>query len=390
MGILLLDAEVYNDFIKIPFPPSARGYVPGLLVFTANETTGILKSLPAGEKRIKYFLSNEFQSNVEKYAAVMYNMKRGIMVLDENVAAREFIGPLLEYLQGELPTKTLIWISVPIEKMKKIGDVYGFKDPYKTTINPLYSDIPLSIAMTRINSEPVLEYDIFGNVVSNWTRIEEIIKNTATNDCAMKARLTKNAIEQLKNLCYSHEKELTGELYVKDVDRNLVYVIDILDGSISSGDHEEVDVQAVRFNFHSHPHSAYVNHSVSNAWPSSIDYMGMKTLGTDTIFHIVTTKEGLYIISFAGNSSGILDKISSEFVEKNLNIDLDRKLTPEQVVKIVNNVRLEGKQVFHLQFLPWTRAAEPFEIEYAQTPKGGSAVCISSQSGMDKHKKIVE
>jgi hypothetical protein len=384
MGILLLDAEVYNDFIKIPFPPSARGFVPGVLVFTANEVTGTLKSLPAGEKRIKYFTSKEFQNNVEKYAAVMYNMKRGIMVLDENVASREYIGPLLEYLQGELPTKTVIWISVPIEKMKSMGDIYGFKDPYKTTINPLYSDIPLSIAMTRINIEPVLEYD-------NHTKIEEIIKNNSTaNGCIMRARLTKNAMEQLKNLCYSHEKELTGELYVKDVDKHLVYVIDILDGSISSGDHEEVDVQAVRFNFHSHPHSAYVKHSVNNAWPSATDFIGMTTLGTDTIFHIVTTKEGIYVISFAENSSRILDKITSEFVEKNLNIDLDEKLTPEQVIKMVNNVKLDGKQIFQLQFLPWNRATEPFEIKYAQTNMGDKGVCISSQSGMDKHKKIVE
>lgn len=374
MSILLLDAEVYSKYIKVHFPKSARGFVPALLLVSANPITiEKLKSLPAGDKRVKYFLSSEFQSQIETYIAAMYNMDKGIFVLDEN--SIQHIRPIIEYLQETLPKETLLWISVPIESIK--NDIFGFKDPHKTTLNPLYSSIAPSIALTRINSDPIVEYD-------NSTKIQAILHNTKTSSCTMKVRLTKNAVEQLKNLCYSHEKELTGELYVKDVDHNLVYIVDILDGSISSGEHEAVDVEAVRFNFHSHPHAAYVSNRVANAWPSGTDYIGMTILGTDTIFHLVTTKEGLYVISFAENSSGILNKITSEFIEKNLNIDLDRKLQPKEVVKMVNNVKYDNQQVFQLQFLPWKKAKEPFEISYAQT----DGICIVSQSGAEKHKKM--
>lgn len=383
MSILLLDAEVYSKFITISFPKSARGFVPALLLISANSiTVERLKSLPAGEKRIKYFLSNEFQSQIETYIAAMYNMDKGIFVLDEN--SIKYIRQIIEYLQETLPKETLLWISIPVTKIKNTNQpsdatIFGFKDPHKTTLNPLYSSIPPSIALTRINSDPVVEYD-------NTTKIQAILRNTKASSCTMKVRLTKNAVDQLKNLCYSHEKELTGELYVKDVDHNLVYIVDILDGSISSGEDEAVDVEAVRFNFHSHPHAAYVSNRVANAWPSGTDYIGMTILGTDTIFHLVTTKEGLYVISFADGASRILNKITSDFVEKNLNIDLDRKLQPKEVVKMVNNVKYENQQVFHLQFLPWKKATEPFEISYAQN----NGVCIVSQDGIQKHKKVFD
>lgn len=377
MSILLLDAEVYNRYIKVHFPKSARGFVPALLLVSANPATvEKLKSLPAGDKRVKYFLSNEFQNQIEIYVAAMYNIDKGIFVLDENSV--KYIKPIIEYLQETLPKETLLWISIPVTKIKNISQtIFGFKDPHKTTLNPLYSSIPASIALTRINSDPIVEYD-------NTKKIQAILHNTKASSCTMKVRLTKNAVDQLKNLCYSHEKELTGELYVKDVDHNLVYIVDILDGSISSGEHEAVDVEAVRFNFHSHPHAAYVSNRVANAWPSGTDYIGMTILGTDTIFHLVTTKEGLYVISFAEGSSGILNKITSEFIETYLNIDLDRKLQPKEVVKMVNNVKYDNQQVFQLQFLPWKKVTTPFEIAYAQT----DGVCIVSQDGAEKHKKM--
>ena len=55
------------------------------------------------------------------------------------------------------------------------------------------------------------------------------------------------------------------------------------------------------YNFHSHPREAYETANVKFGWPSAQDYVGflMAFLEDGTVMHLVTTIEGMYIMSMS-------------------------------------------------------------------------------------------
>ena len=66
------------------------------------------------------------------------------------------------------------------------------------------------------------------------------------------------------------------------------------------------------YNFHSHPRNAYKKYNVKLGWPSGQDYIGflLASIEDGTIFHMVITIEGIYIITLTKDSavSNFLDK----------------------------------------------------------------------------------
>jgi hypothetical protein len=183
------------------------------------------------------------------------------------------------------------------------------------------------------------------------------------------------------------QKELTGELYVKEVvkDTNgFVYIIDINKNSITSGEEENVNVSPTRYNFHSHPHEAYVRHSVDKAWPSQTDYLGYHKLGQNTIFHCVATLEGVYILSFGAYWGSHLKDVSRSFIGKHYDIDHKEKYTPEEYVEKINSIMYKGKPIYELRYFPWEKAGSVFEAYFPQI----NSSCLMSQKIVENYNKV--
>jgi hypothetical protein len=218
--------------------------------------------------------------------------------------------------------------------------------------------------------------------------------------CFINVKLSGRAVEFLKNTCKSGftvgkngkktQKELTGELYVKNVyshDGKIIYNIDINKSSVKAGKNESVNVDPHRYNFHSHPEQAYVRHSVDKGWPSVIDYLGYLQLGENTIFHCVASLEGLYVMSFTPYWSQRLnevDKKMKKFVDKRFEIDNNKPYSPIKYTQIINKIKYKGNPIFHVDFFEWEKAQETFSVFFPQ--KGSS--CLVSQKIVDRHKRV--
>jgi hypothetical protein len=255
----------------------------------------------------------------------------------------------------------------------------------------MYGDIPPCAVLTRQNipSDPDTSVATLNKVLY---AIEQYKNNGQS--CYLFAKLSPRAIGFLKeapkigiSVEGNSQKELTGELYVKDViheNGKFIYIIDIDKNSIESGSQENVDVSATRYNFHSHPHEAYVRHSVEKAWPSVTDYLGYYKLGNNTIFHCVATLEGVYVLSFSPHWGSKLKKVSGKFIDKNFEIDHKEPYTPEEYVQKVNGILYKGHPIFEVKYFPWQNVDSVFKVFYAQT---GSS-CLPSEQIVEKYKKI--
>jgi hypothetical protein len=229
-------------------------------------------------------------------------------------------------------------------------------------------------------------------------KVRHLVENyTNEKNCSLYAKLSKKAVSFLKTASKKgitvnkdgskSQKELTGELEIEKVVRQgekIIYIIDVNRGSIESGDEEDVNVVATRYNFHSHPEEAYVRHSVEKAWPSVTDYLGYLKLGKNTIFHCVATLEGVYIINFGKHWGNRLKEVSRKFVSKHYDINHKMHYSPEVYIQKINKILFKGYPIYVLHFFRWENAEAVFKVDFPFIQNS----CLVSQEIVDKHGKI--
>lgn len=371
-----------------PIPPlTQKDYKLGLILVINKQNYEQLTNANYGEERIKILSS--IQSVFSSY--IFYNEKKGICVLNYNI---DFISEILEAFFTTLPPNILLWVSIPLNKDIKLFVQNGFNSPYITTLTPLQTSIEPSIALIKRN---IKKEEIKATLTSN--KIAHLIQeyNKNKEGCSLFAKFSNKAIAFLKTTSKKgitinkdgtkSQKELTGELEIEDViqeNNKIIYIIDVNKSSVSSGEEEEVNVSATRYNFHSHPEEAYVRHSVSKAWPSLTDYLGYLKLGKNTIFHCVATLEGIYIINFGEYWGNRLNKIDKKFIKKHYDIDHKRNYTPTEYIEKVNKILYKGYSIYNLHFLAWYEANKIFQVHFPVI----SNSCLVSQEIVDNHKKI--
>lgn len=403
MSAVLIDyGEIITNGDKIKSvlstaPSKTKGFVPGLILIVRNGVLNKLSGISPGKKRVEYINTDEFINSIDKHYYVMYNDKRKICLMGSE--CEKDLSAVLNALFSGFSSDTLIWVSLSLDENNfsesvKLFAENGFNSPYVTTLSPLYGDIPVSAALSRQNipSDPHKSKATLNKV---FYAIEQFKKGG--NLCYLYAKFSPRAIGFLKEASKigivvgkdgkKSQRELTGELYVKDVIReggDFVYVIDIDKGSVESGEEENVDVSATRYNFHSHPREAYVRHSVEKAWPSVTDYMGYHRLGKNTIFHCVATLEGVYVVSFTSYWGPKLEKVSRKFIDKNFEIDHKEPYTPEEYVEKINGILYEGYPIFEVKYFSWKNIGGKFKVFY---PQIGSS-CLPSQQIVDKYNRL--
>lgn len=360
----------------------------GLIFIIPQGIKTKLLLFPVNDKH-SYMLSEEFVKQIIKFYWIRYNKKEKIcklccscgadieLVLDCLTDTKEVTN-----VPGAL-TNSLIYTEIPLTKdnfddicSKFVNNNFG--EPYINNRERL-----VLIFLKTVDRESILN------------KISHLIETHDQQYCSLFAKFSDNAIKVLSKLpeqgiINGVQKELTGELFIqkavrKDNPRRIIYIIDIDEKSVTHGDDETVNVKFTRYNFHSHPKQAYVNHSISLAWPSSTDYVGYLTLGKHTIFHCVSAIEGLYIISFSEHWGDNLDRIDKAFVKKNFDIPRNKNYSIQDYLDIINNTKFENYPIFEVKFFNWNElTTKELSIKFPRI--GGS--CLITQSITKNFAKI--
>jgi len=192
----------------------------------------------------------------------------------------------------------------------------------------------------------------------------------------------------LKNLCLGNV-EKSGILNIREGGPKNLYIVDVDHGSIVRGSIDGVNVVAGFYNFHSHPITAYQKHKAILGWPSVEDYSGFLfcTKKYNTIFHIVVSLEGIYILSLSREwcSKKNKPKNIDKFIENNYNyFPHDINENPKKYVNIINNIKFYNTQIFVIQYFSWKNAHKAFNIEYHKNEQN----CFTCPKIQNFYKKI--
>ena len=198
----------------------------------------------------------------------------------------------------------------------------------------------------------------------------------STKYCVIKCRLSAKTIKELRKLCEEPEengtqKEKASNMSAIKMSTGNIYKIEINHDSMIKGDEIGVDIVPGLYNFHSHPRNAYKIYDVKLGWPSGQDYIGflLAFVEDDTIFHIVASLEGVYIISIHKDwfSKKKFTQEIGDFVNKNYTFSYKEGDTISSYLAKINNIKYKGSdRIFILKFLPWEKADDIFTVTYAK------------------------
>jgi hypothetical protein len=203
--------------------------------------------------------------------------------------------------------------------------------------------------------------------------------------CILKCKFSRNCLEYLKKIC-EEEVEIGGEFYISKLKEN-ISTLDIVKNVVVKGTKDGIKIPRIRMNFHSHPKNTYKIYNVNYAWPSKVDFLGFYRLRFDTIFHCVTSLEGIYIMHFNEYWGDKLESIPESIIKK-YDFDDYRDENKEDFLEVLNkmnNVKYKGHPVINVKFLKWDTPEDIFEISFQKSQNS----CPISQKMFDNYKKTL-
>jgi hypothetical protein len=365
-----------NLIIKLGYVPKTKYYL-GLILIIPSDQKKILETKKVGKDRVQYINNIEFVNSITKFFFVIYDKDRKICEIRPKIGVEKELSNIISTIYNGIPTDTTIWVGFNTNNKSYIQLAVneGFANPYICRKSPLgYNFENFGLCLFRDNNKGT----IF-NKESIKNEIIYVIKQynkNQSNNCSLHVKFTTNTIEKLKKLTDQgqsknkdgtiSQKELVGSLCVfkiSKINNKIVYIVKI--NKITPGIEEEVTIAPSRYNFHSHPKEAYIRHSVKNGWPSYHDYQGFLKL-KQTIFHCVSTIEGMYIISLNKYWKTKTSKIHNSFIKKWYDIDHEEKITYKQYINIVNKIKYKGNKIplFEVQYIPWSKGSHIITISY--------------------------
>ena len=373
--VLPNDLSLLKERTK-PFPQTKLKL--GLILLILKEQRQLLESIPSGVKRISYINTPVFVEAIQGYAYVIYDEKKKVCEIGQKYGVS--LDQLSEEILGVFPNDSLIWSGASIEDVQFSEQVLellssGFEAPHVSNKSP--SGIPFSsygLCLVKHN-------DNRDRVRCGLKKVEYVLLQFAhkVSSCQALVKLTPDTVRYLRDLQRIGstlnkdgtitQKEIAGNLECKVVDDNFVHHLSIDYDSLISGEEEGVPIAPGLYNFHSHPYQAYKKHKVKVGWPSAQDYVGylIAFLEDNTILHMVTSIEGVYIISMTKYWLKYKAKLSrrvATFILENYNFCGVKDKDPLWYVRTVNTIKYEGYPLFRAQYSPWHEATEPFRVEY--------------------------
>jgi hypothetical protein len=364
----------------------------GVICILNSSTVRELINMNNQKKKMSFINSVEFIDNIKDVYFVYYNEEKNII---EMRGYTPYLKDILHSIIMYVPRDVIIWTGIIPLKNCHLYLEEGFTSPNLTNKSPLGFNFSESgIVFYKKNTQTLYKLDF----LSSKNILEYIESQKSVKKCILYAKLTPDAIFYLYRLNKPaitmknkeiHEKELAGSLKVSKVskiDGKIVFELSGDPTSVKPGVEEEVDAVWSRYNFHTHPKKAYVNHGVKNGWPSSQDYLGFIQLNNHTIFHTVVTLEGIYIISYSSKWDGKLKNIDHKYILNNYDVDHRRKMSYQQYVNLINNKKYKGgNPLFNVKFIPWDgNTHEIFPVFYSKTGNN----CLSTDESFDYYQKF--
>ena len=335
-----------------------------------------------GPDRVDYVNSEEFIRFVKGHAFVGYNTDKNTI---EIIYIKDIsIGRLMPELSQVFPSTAIVWIHTP-------------KGPYETYIKqgfgyPHLSDVSPSGRKLQNRKLCFLKPNTRSCIRNTSAKeVREVLQRKRS--CETTLRLTRKAVNYLKNLGDSvmtlnsdgtvSQKEVSGNLRCVKTDGNLTQYLDIDHDTIVCGTEMSVPITPGVYNFHSHHKQAYEKSNLKFAWPSPHDYLMFLRSHRDdrTILHIVSSLEGIYMISAHKNTPVDLPE---EYILRTYDLcNQTHLLTPTKYVDIVNKFR---PSLFTVQYFPWNKATTKISIVHNKNRDN----CFSKNNSWKYYKQMYE
>ena len=366
-------------------------HIVGIIFIIDNKTFKKLTSITSSDLKKSYLNSKQFINTIKYTHFVIYDKKKRLIEL---YCPDDYLNEILYALILFAPRDVIIWSGIVPNKKSKIFIKSGFSNPYLTDKSPLgYKFDNKGFAFTKKN---IPSKNI--NISSSQNVVDYIKSQIPRKSCIIYARFTPKAVKYLKNLNKSFlvmgnkklsEKELAGSLKVSkvvNINNKIIFELSGVPESVQTGAEEEVDAVWSRYNFHTHPKKAYVNHNVTNGWPSSQDYLGFVQLNNHTIFHTVVTLEGIYIISFTPEWIGKVKNMDHKYILKHYDIDHNKKISFQEYIDIINKKQYKNNPpLFSVKYISWDGdTSQVFPIFYKKTGEN----CLATDEAFEQYKKL--
>lgn len=323
---------------------------------------------------------SQMAPKVTRIHYVLFSNRKKIVVVDGDEMSEEDLTETMRLLRSYMPTNTIVWGS-----MKRSGSPdkwieNGFGSPYMTRVTPLERDLGES-RVALLTKNRVGETMYTPRTIK--AKIQYAMKS-GTTTCKITVRFTKEAVVYLRSL--DGDTEVAGSLSVSNVDTDThIFSLSPDTESASTGGDEQVDAVWGRYNFHTHPQKAYDNHEVTNGWPSSQDFWGFVSLQHHTIFHTVSTIEGLYTIAYSKKWLTSGKTVPMWWVMKNLDVPHQADIPYAEYATRASAMKYEEIPVFDVTFVPWSKAIGAKIHAYYAPTKGR---CVTTTADLDMHKRL--
>ena len=313
---------------------------------------------------------------------------------------------LNEYDKTQLKKGTILILDIDHHNFeKKCMDILkdGFRNPIITTKvgKTIFTSPKFVFIWDDIPNNLKLQQKMIELSIKNILRI-----NKVKTDCNILIQLSKQAYDYLHNHTryikfkfgnVSEQREISGKFKINYENENN-FILDVDELSVNTGEKESASFVQSFGTFHTHPYDAYKKHDVCIAWPSADDYIAFLYMYglCYTGFHIVSTLEGIYVISLKKYINP--EKVIKDFknIKKNIeyhhgvdypetdnycNIE-DGTINMKKIKKYVKRINKKGK--FNIVFILWKDCMKPFSLKYSNVKQN----CLISTEQADFLKKM--
>lgn len=180
--------------------------------------------------------------------------------------------------------------------------------------------------------------------------------------CNKTIKFHSQSLDFLRKLLETRVVEISGSFQIKQNKDDIMLYID--PSKIVSGNGESTEHIPGKGTFHTHPREAYMKYNVKYGMPSNHDYLAFLSSTCNpvekTIFHIVVSLEGLYIITLGSEWCDRISTVTEEmktFVMKEYMNFSEDFATVETFIQEVNSVTLKDDVLFNTYFVTWDEAS---------------------------------
>lgn len=361
---ILVENNLKGILTRLPkIAPKQPEYRRGLVLGTSYDDIQRLNSIKNPNEKLQ-FLDNNL--SVYSYTSLVCN---GDLCEIHNLTD----SGMIPFIINSVTPEATFWISVQSNDSAMINQLiaHGFTSPFTCRMSPFHNSV---------SDDTICLLKVPGNIISDFSKVMNDIDHIAyqqqsrSNTCNITAQFSSQTVEYLRKIPTQNGTEIAGAMQIignNRIGNKVVYMIEVNHNSIVKGENELVDVLNDKYNFHTHPQDAYIRNGVNHAWPSDHDYLGFlkAVFYSNSVFHVVVTIEGVYIISIAPEYAGNINELKSKqnYIAQVYQIPHNSFTTPQDYITHVNQLK-----IFSVVFFPWNEATTPFTVYYPKTNGGCS------------------